>query len=240
MKALLLDDDCYFCEMFLRGLCEKCAAIGIQIECDTYHDANQVLCCFDLYDIYFLDIEMPGMNGLEVAEELRLRLINKEIIFLSFYEQYVWKTFDVRPSAFIRKGHLDSDLYDALKTIKKHQQRDQVTVEISVNHKKTEKINPKQILYCKSEEHYVRFVLECGKSKLYRMKLEQAKAVLQEYHFVRVHSRYLINLEYIHIFSADKIKMLNGQNIPVSRAYKKKVQMIVFNWKEQKEGIYSG
>ena len=235
MRALLVDDDRYFCEVFLRDLYENCEAVGIQIECDICHDAKQVLNSIGLYDIYFLDIEMPGMNGLKVAEELRRHMINKEIIFLSFYEHYVWKAFDVRPSAFIRKSQLNADLHDALEMIRKHHQRNRAEVEIFRNHKSIEKIKPIEVLYCKSEEHYVRFVSECGESKLYRMKLEQAEEVLQEYHFIRVHSRYLVNLEYIHTIYADKIGMINGQDIPVSRAYKKRVQMIVFNWKEQKE-----
>lgn len=239
MKALLVDDDRYFCDLFLKCLYENCEAIGMQIECDFCHNAKQALSTVNPYDIYFLDIEVPGMNGLEVAEELRLRLVNKEIIFLSFHEQYVWKTFDVRPSAFIRKHHLNADLHDALVAISKHYQRDQANVEISFDHKNIDKIKPKQILYGRSEEHYVRFVAEGGKSKLYRMKLEQAEIALREHHFVRVHSRYLVNLEYIHTISADKIRMINGQDIPISRTYKKKVQMIVFNWKEQREGTNS-
>lgn len=236
MRALLVDDDSYFCEMFLQSLYENCKVSGIQIECDVCHDSGQALRYSDRYDIYFLDIEMPEMNGLEVAEELRLNLFNKEIIFLSFHEKYVWKTFDVKPAAFIRKSQLDNDLREALILVTKHNQRNYETVEISLNHKKTEKIKPMDLLYCKSEEHYVKFVQKDGNSMLHRTKLEQVEKILTGYHFVRVHSRYLVNLEYVHRMTADRIRMLNGQEIPISRVYKKKVQMIVFNWKEQKEG----
>lgn len=237
MRALLVDDDRYFCEIFLRNLSAICEMADIQMDCDVCHDAGQVLGSFDIYDIYFLDIEMPGINGLEVAEELRLRLVNKEIVFLSFHEHYVWKVFDVKPTAFIRKSQLNTDLQDALEMIRKHARKNQAATEIFLNCKGTERIKPAEILYCRSEEHYVRFVSEGGADKLYRMKLEQVEAALREYGFVRVHSRYLVNLEYIHTISANKIHMINGQDIPVSRAYKKKVQMVVFNWKEQMEGI---
>lgn len=236
MKALLVDDDLYFCEMFLQSLYENCKVLGIQIECDICYDSGQALQYSNRYDIYFLDIEMPEMNGLDVAEELRLSLFNKEIIFLSFHEKYMWKTFDVKPTAFIRKHQLDNDLREALILVIKHNQRNYETVEISFNHKNTGKIKPMEILYCKSEEHYVRFVQKDGKSMLHRTKLEQVEKILTGYHFVRVHSRYLVNLEYVHIMTADKTRMLNGQEIPISRVYKKKVQMIAFNWKEQKEG----
>lgn len=236
MKALLVDDDLYFCELFQRSLYENCKTLDIEIDCDICHDSVQAMDYSDRYDIYFLDIEMPGINGLEAAKELRLRLFNKEIIFLSFHEHYVWGAFDAKPIAFIRKSELGADLQKALLSVKIHYQSYQETVDISLNHKNAEKVRPAEIIYCKSEEHYVKFVQKDGNSMLLRTKLEQVEKILAGYHFVRVHSRYLVNLEYVHIVTADKIRMLNGEEIPISRMYKKKVQAAFFNWKEQQKG----
>lgn len=55
---------------------------------------------------------------------------------------------------------------------------------------------------------------------------------LEGYHFLRVHKRYLVNREYIGTLQAGRLNMMNGQEIPISRSCKKKVQMILFDLNE--------
>lgn len=234
MKAILVDDDIGFCEMFLARLREEAGKLDIALECDVCHDPKKVLQQNVVYDIYFFDIEMEGMNGLELAGELRERYVRAEIIFISFYEQYVWQTFSVRPGAFVRKAQMDTDLPRALQIIAKRNQENSVLVEIPVNNSAADRIRPADILYCKSAEHYVKFIWETGGYKLYRMKLDQAEELLRVYHFVRTHSRYLVNSEYICSLTADRVILTSQEEIPVSRTYKRKVHMIMMNLGEQK------
>ena len=240
MKAILVDDDINFCEIFQMRLQDNAEKLGITIECDVCHNSEEVLQQNIVYDVYFLDIEMSGMNGLELAAKLRACFVKAEIIFLSFYEQYVWRAFDVRPRAFIRKAQMDKDLPDALKVLIEQDGKRNAVVEISCKGNRSDKIKPMEILFCMSEEHYVRFVWEDGQSKLYRMKLDGVEEMLSKYHFIRTHSRYLINSEYIKEISSDKIVLANGQEIPISRAYKRKIHMTVMNLREQKEEVRSG
>ncbi|MDE5937586.1 MAG: LytTR family DNA-binding domain-containing protein [Lachnospiraceae bacterium] len=234
MKAILVDDDFAFCEMFLVRLQEGAQNRGIAIECDVCHNPKEVLQQHIVYDVYFIDIEMAGMNGLELAEEMRARYVNAEIIFLSFHEQYVWHSFHVRPGAFIRKAWLDTDLPEALEAVKKQEEKIGSVIEVTARGNVIERIRPMEILYCKSEEHYVRFVWEDRESRLYRMKLDQAEEKLLKFQFLRTHSRYLVNTEYICGLSVDKVMLADNLAIPVSRTYKRKVQMAVMNLREQK------
>ena len=240
MKAILVDDDISFCEIFQARLQDNAENLGITIECDVCHNSEEVLQRNVVYDVYFLDIEMSGMNGLELAAKLRACFVKAEIIFLSFYEQYVWRAFDVRPRAFIRKAQMDKDLPDALEVLIEQDWKRNAVVEISCKGNQTDKIKPMEILFCMSEEHYVRFVREDGQSKLYRMKLDRVEEMLSKYHFIRTHSRYLINSEYIHEISSDQIVLANGQKIPISRAYRRKIHMTIMNLREQKEEARSG
>lgn len=240
MKAILVDDDINFCEIFQTRLQDCAEKLGITIECEVCHNSEEALQRNVVYDVYFLDIEMNGINGLELAAKLRACFVKAEIIFLSFYEQYVWRAFDVRPRAFIRKAQMDKDLPDALKVLIEQGGKRNTVVEISRKGNQSDKIKPMEILFCMSEEHYVRFVWENGQSKLYRMKLDRVEEMLSKYHFIRTHSRYLINSEYIQEISSDKIILANGQIIPISRAYKRKIHMTVLNLREQKEEVRSG
>ena len=56
-----------------------------------------------VYDVFILDIEMQGMNGLELAQKIREKDSNCLIIFLTNYSQYVFSVFEVITFDFLPK-----------------------------------------------------------------------------------------------------------------------------------------
>ncbi len=57
----------------------------------------------EYYDILLLDIEMPGLNGIELTNKVKKYLPDAITIFVTSYEQYVYKSFEVQPYRFIPK-----------------------------------------------------------------------------------------------------------------------------------------
>ena len=57
----------------------------------------------NFYQIYLLDIEMPGINGLETAKQIREIDKRAIIIFVTAYSDYVFSSFEVQPFRFINK-----------------------------------------------------------------------------------------------------------------------------------------
>ena len=66
------------------------------------------------YDAYFLDIDMPKMNGLELARILREQKEEVPLIFVSAKEEYVFQSFEVHPFSFIRKSRFKQDMEKAV------------------------------------------------------------------------------------------------------------------------------
>lgn len=66
-------------------------------------------------DILFLDIEMPFMDGLSVAEELYAKRKETRIIFLTSHEEYMQKAFKVRPFRYLFKSGTVQQIKDVLK-----------------------------------------------------------------------------------------------------------------------------
>lgn len=65
---------------------------------ELYSDALQLLAALSqkkYFDIIFLDIEMPGINGLECAEKIREHSLDTMIIFVTNHDQYVRAAFSV-------------------------------------------------------------------------------------------------------------------------------------------------
>lgn len=233
MKALFVDDDVEYSGIFVKCMNEYCKSLNIKINCDVCNDLKKVLDRVSNYDIYFLDIEMGETNGLNLAEEIRAQFKEKEIVFVSFYESYVFQTFKVKPFAFIRKNNLETDLYDALTNIKQRIYEKYSLITIRINSKNSLKLSAMDLMYCQSEGHYVQFVFKSGKSQTIRMKLSQVKEAIEHYGFIRVHVSYLINEAYIDSVHANELILVTGQSIQISRSYKRKVYSQIFD----KEGI---
>ena len=68
----------------------------------------------NMINILFLDIEMKGMNGFELAALLNKEFPHIIIIFVSAYENYVYNAFEYAPFRFLRKSRLNEELEPAL------------------------------------------------------------------------------------------------------------------------------
>ena len=77
------------------------------IKYDIYNSADTLYRYVEeqgtVYDVFILDIEMQGMNGLELAQKIREKDSNCLIIFLTNYSQYVFSVFEVITFDFLRK-----------------------------------------------------------------------------------------------------------------------------------------
>ena len=122
MNLILCDDDKVFLnklEIRIRGLCQK-HKIAVKMEC--YVSAKEMLegiKNLDEISVFFIDIDMPEVNGFEVASYLKKW--NREccIVFVSNKDDLVFQSLVYHPFFFIRKAHLDEELEPQLLELQK-------------------------------------------------------------------------------------------------------------------------
>ncbi|MCM1040287.1 MAG: LytTR family transcriptional regulator DNA-binding domain-containing protein [Roseburia sp.] len=228
MKALFVDDDIAYSGTFIKYMKEYCKSMQLQIHCDVCHDPAKVLDRAAGYDIFFLDIDLGGTNGLVLAKELKIRFREKEIIFVSFYESYVFKAINVKPLAFIRKSELEMDLKDALEVIRQCVYGKYTWINLCLDSNSVMEIRPKDLVYCQSAGHYVNFVFRDQEIRTGRTKLAEVEDSLIEYGFIRVHTSYLVNELYVDCLDRLELIMMDGRKIPISRKYKNRTYDIFF------------
>ena len=70
-----------------------------------YTDGNKLLADYEAkkFDLVLLDIDMPDVDGFEVAEKLNIKSDEVKVAFISSYENLVFKSFRLKPFRFIRK-----------------------------------------------------------------------------------------------------------------------------------------
>lgn len=75
----------------------------------VFNDGDSLLKEFNrqFADVVLLDIDMPGMNGFEVASLIQKRKEDILIMFVTNHEDRVFQSYDYHPFWFIRKNHLD-------------------------------------------------------------------------------------------------------------------------------------
>ena len=229
-KAILIDDDPEFSGIFQKALETVAARADFAVELayrDRIEDNDQEI---ENYDIYFVDIELGEKSGIELVVRLQRRNFGKEFIFVSAHEDYVWKSMLAKPRYFIRKRTLEADLLEAVVFLKKLWEEKHAWVKVG----ETE-VCPRTVLWCESKDHYVDIHQDDGSNILLRARIGQLEEFFSEYHYIRIHNRLMVNLEYVDWFKGNQVILKDGTALQASRAYQKKVQEGLRKWFE---GLY--
>ena len=103
----------------IMGLCrEVFAAQGVEAEIVPFPSADALLALgagIDAFDLYLLDIQMPGTTGLELARQLYRRGVRDQIVFLTGSAEYALEGHDVNPLHYLLKPVGREQLEEALR-----------------------------------------------------------------------------------------------------------------------------
>ena len=197
----------------------------------TYSTAKQMLEAFENapYDVVFLDIDMPEIDGMETAERINSMNKNTLIVFVTNHDELVYKAYRFKAIGFIRKGYLDDEIKDLIEVLQKEIGSNTLTLAIKDSHSVIN-IDLADVLYIQSDDHYVDFHYAERKETI-RKTMGEIESLIAEKGFIKTHYRYLVNFRHIH--SIDKTTVLLKENVrlPVSRGkgeyVKEKYQMFV-------------
>ncbi|MCR5526378.1 MAG: LytTR family DNA-binding domain-containing protein [Lachnospiraceae bacterium] len=169
------------------------------------------------YDIYFMDIDMPGINGLALASEIRESDSSAVIMFISAKEEYVFDTFRVNSYRFIRKMNFKNDLSEAISSfLKNHHSSSQSRVITLRAQNEIIRFNADDVIYIEAQDKYLNIVLK-EKTLLIRYKMSDIESLLAEYKFLRIHKSYLVNCRFIYVIKGKDVQLENGTHLPISR-----------------------
>ncbi len=179
-------------------------------------------------DLMFLDIQMPGITGLDYLKTLK----NPPLVILSTaYPQYALDGFEldvvdylvkpVRMERFLKAVNKAKALYDLHKP--KITQNEVVEVEQEFMYLKADRkyirVFFKDIKYIKGMKDYVMLYTQENKKIMTAMNIKTIHKQLPPSIFARVNKSYLININYIDEVEIDFIQ-LSGEEIPLGRTYK--------------------
>ncbi len=167
------------------------------------------------FDLIFLDVQMPGLNGIEVASEIRK--INKDVmlVFLSSYKEYVFESFKVQAFRYLLKPLKDEAFKEVMDAVYE-QYGIEERLEYSFQNEHFS-INYRDILYIEGMRGKI--WLHCKKQQTYRWRgaLSTLAEELKTRGFFLIHRSYLINMKKIIRYNSQEVIMEDGQSLPISK-----------------------
>ncbi|BCJ92455.1 DNA-binding response regulator [Anaerocolumna cellulosilytica] len=217
LKIAICDDEEIFLEELLYQMSVELRKTDTKFHVTTYMNGVELLSDNEkeIFDLVVLDIEMPHLNGIEVAEQIRQRNPYVCIIFITNREDLVFQSLRYRPFRFIRKSKVYEELPEAIDGIIQKLNSENQYYTLSFNNSPIQ-LRISDIMYIESIKHDIYF--NCQEQK-YRVKsnLSKLEKEFGIHGFIRVHSGFLVNYRYIYSIDKTKVILNNKEMVPLSR-----------------------
>jgi len=189
------------------------------------------------HKILFLDIELPGDNGVYAGKYIRETLHNDRmnIVFISHKTSYAMELFQIHPYDFLIKPIDDNVLYDTMTKIL--QLEDVQKKEFRYTYNKTGYSIPYgEIMLFSSRNKTITICKTDGESVSYYGKLSDIVSNLP-FQFVCISKSYIVNIKCIKSWKSDAVLLKNGMEISIAQSKRASFKQAIFNYGRSKDVI---
>ncbi|MCB1584117.1 MAG: LytTR family DNA-binding domain-containing protein [Marinicella sp.] len=185
-------------------------------------------------DVLFLDVNMPNMNGIEVAEKLMHAIHAPLVVFVTAYEQYALPAFKVNAAGYLMKPFDEVEFEDLISRLEKRLFHRKACLTGIATSQSSQWLQVKQsnvsfmipinkIIKSVSSRNYMLIYTMEGEYTL-RSSVTEFMELVSEYNFIRVHRSVVLNLEYINLLVQSgsagwSLQLKNGSQIPISQSF---------------------
>jgi two-component system LytT family response regulator len=218
LKCAIIDDDPLFTQIiehYLAGV-DCIEVVGI------YHNSTEALnkINFNELDLLYLDVEMPGMNGLEFLNSLT---VIPPLILVSGKKTYGVDAFDYNAIDYLHKPISHARFLKSISKVKSHFEKSKITETLNqqnifIKHDGIHiRLAVSDIFLVRANDNDVTVVTN-GRSYKTHLRLKDIYDMLPQKDFMQVHRSFIVQLSKIDKVDGEVIE-INSRTIPVSRTY---------------------
>lgn len=223
MLTIAVCDDEKIALDIIAGAVQKVfASYKVETRVDTFSRSGDLWNALQkqAYNLLFLDINIAGLNGIDLGKKISALAGRPDIVFVSSNVGRVFETFEANPFGFVRKDNFLKDISGVIEryvkqkltaksSLLRFELRDRgglVTLDVSLL-KYIECLRNEQIFHMDGQEE-----------KSIRSRMQTLEEQLESYGFLRIHKGYLVNCRYIARFDKETVTLKTGETLPVGRS----------------------
>ncbi|HSF45531.1 MAG TPA: LytTR family DNA-binding domain-containing protein [Chitinophagaceae bacterium] len=216
IRTIIIDDEPSALNVLSLLLNKKCSQDVEIVATTTSPEEGISLILNHKPDLVFLDIEMPGMTGVELIRKIPTP--GFKVVFVTAYDAYAIEAFELSAIDYLLKPIGADKVERVVNKILDENRKQQAVLNLQLqqlekilrqHHVSSDKkialgmsdkimfVNISDILYCEARGPYTNVYLRTGKSSLTSRPLGEFELQLSEYNFFRIHHTYLINLNLV-------------------------------------------
>lgn len=225
-RVLVVDDERPALDE-LTWLLQRDDRVGEVLPCDTATDALRILQEQDVSAV-FLDVQMPGLSGLDLAQVLARFKEPPPVVFVTAHEEHAVDAFDLRAVDYVLKPVREARLAEAVRRVVEGRRPaasgdEQIPVERGGV---TRFVNRSEISHVEAQGDYARLHTAAG-SHLVRIPLSTLEERWAAAGFVRVHRSALVSLPHVTEVRMDQGRctvVVGGSELTVSRRHTRELR----------------
>lgn len=217
VKVAFCDDEAKILEDLSVKIKSEFENLSCKIDLYTTENSIELLEYLKNYpvDILFLDIDMPTISGMEIAQTLLNSEIKTLLVFVTGQDTLVYKSFKYHPFGFIRKTYFDEEISGVVKSLVEEMQKSSDTFLFKTNDG-FNRIKLRDILYFESESNYINLHTKESVYK-FRSTVSAIEKELSTKGFIRTHKGFLVNQEHIFSVKSENVVLSNNVVLPIGR-----------------------
>nr|WP_315420986.1 LytTR family DNA-binding domain-containing protein [uncultured Pedobacter sp.] len=232
-KCIIVDDEPHAIEGLIKHI-ESMPELDVIA---TYTDpvkALREISSGQQIDLVLLDVDMPAITGIELANEIRKK--TDKLVFTTAHSKYAYEAFQVEANAFLLKPY---SLTKFISTMSKlFPKKDNVAgdpndvdnfvlVKSKEENLKLIKVNIRDIIAVESKVNYIQIHVPNKSITTYMTLSEIAKILNEQKGFMQFQRSFILAKEHIESISGNSIKMKNGLVITVGEYYRKSFNALI-------------
>lgn len=217
IRAAICDDELIMLDYLYAHISKEFERQGENIHIDKFTAGKDFLNTHksEPFDVVFLDIDMPQINGFDIAEKISEKAL---IIFVTTHDELVYSSLKFQPFRFIRKTHLNNELSETLTAVIERISKSNTERKIEFQTKDRKiYLLADEIEYIEVYGHWLRVAVCVGEPIECYGSLSDLEKRFQPVGFVRTHKSYLVNFKYVYSLEKTKVVMDSKTEIPLSR-----------------------